>query len=292
MTKTKNDKPSYLNKETLFQLFKYSVYFLLSMNIYHFFVEDYSASAQTFSNGISPGQIIEAFTATIDTAAWVVLLLLFELETYVLDDDKIKGWVKWSIDLLSLLCYAFIIYSFYGYVAKYMMLHTLIPFSIDDACSLVGTSFTYIDTIDEYIPLSSEICAAFNNTPLFQVAGTEIITNNTRLIEAQRLSFVEVVNSANWLVIVFILEMDVFLQLRGKLSEKIVYFSTRIKIVLYSILFIAAAYWGFKGDFLDFWDAFLWLVAFIFIEKNVFEWNAETREQATINQLEKDSMSV
>lgn len=278
MTIIKNDNPSYFNKETIFQLFKYSVYLLLSMNIYHFFVEDFSASSQTFSNGISAGQIIEAFTATIDTAAWVVLLLLFELETYVLDDDKIKGWVKWSIDLLSILCYVFIIYSFYGYVAKYILLHTVIPFTISDACSLVGSSFTYIEDIDEYMPFTSEICATFNQSALLQVVGTEIITTEAQLIETQRLSFVEVVNSANWLIIVALLEMDVFLQLRGKLSTRIVYFSTRIKVVLYSILFLAAAYWGFKGDFLDFWDAFLWLVAFIFIELNVFEWNAETNQ--------------
>ena len=26
---------------------------------------------------------------------------------------------------------------------------------------------------------------------------------------------------------------------------------------------------------MDFWDAFLWLVAFVFIELNVFEWRQE-----------------
>ena len=37
-------------------------------------------------------------------------------------------------------------------------------------------------------------------------------------------------------------------------------------------------YWGFVGDFLDFWDAFLWLVAFVFIELNIFQWQVETEE--------------
>ena len=40
-------------------------------------------------------------------------------------------------------------------------------------------------------------------------------------------------------------------------------------------LLLAAIYWGFKGDFVDFWDAFLWLVAFVFIELNIFEWRRE-----------------
>jgi hypothetical protein len=28
----------------------------------------------------------------------------------------------------------------------------------------------------------------------------------------------------------------------------------------------------------DFWDAFLWLVAFVFIEMNIFQWQREVRE--------------
>jgi hypothetical protein len=41
------------------------------------------------------------------------------------------------------------------------------------------------------------------------------------------------------------------------------------------MLTAAAVYWGFEGEFLDFWDAALWLFAFFFIEMNVFEWQRE-----------------
>ena len=54
-----------------------------------------------------------------------------------------------------------------------------------------------------------------------------------------------------------------------------------LKIILYGTLVVAAIYWGFKGDFLDFWDAALWLFAFVFIELNVFEWQQEIRDQAS-----------
>jgi hypothetical protein len=33
------------------------------------------------------------------------------------------------------------------------------------------------------------------------------------------------------------------------------------------------------GDFVDWWDAFLWLVAFVFIELNVIEWRQESHEE-------------
>lgn len=276
-TMTKPDT-SGINSEFLFQFFKYAVYCLLAMNIYHFFVEDYAASDQTFANGIAVSQIIEAFTATIDTAAWVVLLLLFELETYILDDDRITGKVKWTLHGVRAICYLFIVYSFYGYISKYIMIHTVNPVSFENICGLVDSSFTYLADLDEYLPLSNESCQALSGTPLLQIVGTQILSDSNGLIEAQRLSLTEVINSGNWLLIVLILEIDVMLQHRGKLTGRVMLISKSVKAVLYFILFLAAAYWGIKGDFIDFWDAFLWLVAFIFIELNIFQWNQETNE--------------
>ena len=49
-----------------------------------------------------------------------------------------------------------------------------------------------------------------------------------------------------------------------------------IKSLLYFVLFAAAVYWWFEGDFLDFWDAVLWLFAFFVIEQNVTSWRQET----------------
>jgi hypothetical protein len=39
--------------------------------------------------------------------------------------------------------------------------------------------------------------------------------------------------------------------------------------------FVVAGYWGWAGDFLDFWDAFLWILAFVFIERSVFVWEKD-----------------
>ncbi|MCB1845309.1 MAG: hypothetical protein KDI09_20240, partial [Halioglobus sp.] len=95
-----------------------------------------------------------------------------------------------------------------------------------------------------------------------------------------RLAWVDVINAAVWLGIVAVLEMDVQLQNRDRLHGRIQRFSTGMKYVLYSMLFEAATYWGFKGDFVDFWDAFLWLVAFVFIELNVVQWQQEDQLEA------------
>ena len=77
-----------------------------------------------------------------------------------------------------------------------------------------------------------------------------------------------------------LLEVDVWLQEHGRLRGGVVYLSAALKGFLYATLFLAAVYWGVTGELVDFWDAFLWLVAFFFIEMNVFDWRRETLEDA------------
>jgi hypothetical protein len=82
-----------------------------------------------------------------------------------------------------------------------------------------------------------------------------------------------------------VLELDVFFQEKNRLEGMILRVSNASKFALYSLLLLAAIYWGVKGDFVDFWDAFLWLVAFVFIELNVFEWRQESLEQQAEAQI-------
>jgi len=77
-----------MSRDNVFRVFKYSVYALLMLNVYLFFAEEWAASAHRFVDGVALADVIEGFAASIDTAAWVVLLLMFELETYVLNDEQ------------------------------------------------------------------------------------------------------------------------------------------------------------------------------------------------------------
>jgi len=194
------------------------------MNIYWFYVAEGIAAKAQFPNGFGIGVMIEAYAATIDTAAWVVLLLMFELETYVLEDEHFTPPVIWSLHGLRAICYAIIVYALYGYIASLL--------------ALDGDKNT--------------------------------IT----------LAWLDVINSAAWLLVVIVLEIDVRLQEGNRYEGAALYVSNAIKLVLYVLLLLAAIYWGINGDFVDFWDAFLWLVAFVFIELNVFEWRQESHEQA------------
>lgn len=277
-------RESYFGNDTRYRLFKaakYVVYLLLSFNVYLFLQEELLALSFTFADGIEPGQLIQAFSATIDTAAWVILLLMFELETSVLDDRKIRGPIKWGLHGLRGFCYIALTYAFTGYYQELVTLYQVAPLSVADACSLLPLDYSVLVDLDEYVPLDVANCAALNG-PVFTLAGFNILADAETLQLAQLLAWVDLINAADWILVVIVLEVEVRLQLRGNLSDRIMAATKIVKIILYSILFLCAAYWGYAGDLLDFWDACLWLFAFIFIELNVFEWQQETDQELAV----------
>ena len=271
-------KTGLLKPENIFRFFKYSIYALLCYNTFLFFSEDLAASAEVFGENISWRNVVEAYTATFDTSAWIILLLLFELETAVLPDHLLKGGLNWFLKSLAAIAYLIIIYSFYGYCVKYGLVSNVVAFNIADVCSLIGTDFTWVESLDEYLPLDQASCTALNSQPMLQIVDTNIIGSSAALAAAYWLTVIDVINSSTWLIIVALLEIEVYLQLKDKLTSGKIVALKYSKGFFYLMLLVCATYWGFEGSFLDFWDAFLWLLAFIFIELNIFQWHSETEE--------------
>ena len=272
-----------ISRDNVYKLFKYSVYAALTVNVYLFFSEEWAAAAHRFVDGIAREDIIEGFAASIDTAAWVVLLLMFELETYVLDDEQFTRRTTWTLHGLRAVCYAFIVYSFYGYVTKLIFVLGAMPLpNVNDLCALVDGQWAYAVDFDEYEVLTAANCGSMSSATAFhKYMGIATVVDARGLTDIVRLAWVDVINSGVWLLVVLVLEVDVYLQEANRLEGRILRVSNASKFVLYTLLLFAAIYWGIKGDFVDFWDAFLWLVAFVFIELNVFEWRQESLEIQT-----------
>ena len=264
----------------VFHYFKYTVYALLTVNVYLFFSEEWAAVSHRFADGLAPSDIIEAFAASIDTAAWVALLLMFELQTFVLTDEQATRRTTVTLHVLRAFCYIVIVFAFIGYVTKLVFLLGAAPLTgTTDLCSLVPGEWAYTIDLDEYDGITAANCAGFSDaTSFFQLTGLQAVVDQRGLTDITRLAWVDVINAGVWLLVVLLLEIDVRLQERGKFEGLALRISNLSKYALYSILLLAAVYWGIKGDFVDFWDAFLWLVAFAFIELNVFEWRKESLE--------------
>ena len=271
-----------MGSSRLFQIFKYTVYALLAMNVYWFFIEEHAAAALQFADGVDLRNFREAYSSTVDTFAWVILLLMFELETYVLEDRHFTRPVTTTLHGLRILCYVTISLMFLGYIDNLQFFSAAaILEGISSACALPADGWSWSIDIDEYETITAANCASWSeSSTLYLFPDMQAVVDEAGLIEITRLAWVDVINSGVWLLVVLVLEIDVRLQEHHRLEGVVLHASNAIKFVLYSILFLAAVYWGVKGDFVDFWDAFLWLVAFVFIELNVFEWRQEEHAAA------------
>ena len=261
-----------------FQLFKYTIYLLLAFNVYLFFKEELSATTFRFRNGVSLSEIIVAYSATIDTATWVVLLIMFEFETYIIPDEMLKGKLRWFINGVSALCYIVIVYSFYAYVQKYLWtLDFQLLTDVNSVCGYIGQS--WLLELDFFEEITAENCAALSSaTEFYSIPEQNIVTDKASLQLTKNLALNDAMNAAAWLFVVIVLEVDVWMQHNSVLKSRVYKLNYTIKVIAYTTLFLAAVYWGYTGKGLDFWDAFLWIIAFLFIEMNIFKWQQENEE--------------
>lgn len=262
---------------TAYAFFKYSVYALLSFNVYLFFAEEQAAAALQFPDGVGLGDLIEAYASTIDTAAWVLLLLLFELETRLLDDRLFTPAVTLGLRLFRALCYTVIVYAFYGYVTNVVFAYSTSPLTeAVNLCALASRDWVWTETLDQYVALDASNCATLTEvTELFRFDGMNAAVDASTLATVRGLAWVDAINGGVWLLVVGLLEVDVWLKERGRYEGTALNASMAAKILLYGTLGLAVLFWMWKGEFKDWWDALLWLTAFVFIELNIFEWREE-----------------
>jgi len=80
-------------------------------------------------------------------------------------------------------------------------------------------------------------------------------------------------NATLWLGVAGMLAHDVYAT--GNSGRREWRLRNSIKALLYGALFAVALVWGITGDWLDFYDAALWLLCFFMVELNIFRF--ETR---------------
>lgn len=272
-----------MKPNSFFQLFKYTIYMLIVVNIVYFLREEYLASATRFQDGLSWDKLTEAFSQFTDSFGWFILLMVLELETYIISDERLKGNLKWALNAVSGICYFFIVLAFLGYWAHMQTIFAFDPIAETNACALAGNGTTYAEDLYEFVELTADNCSTIP-APLYQHAGLNIVADEAKFVELEKLAITDVINAGAWILIVVVLWIDIFLQLRGELTDKLYRWNGYVKIVLYGTLIVACGYWASLGDFMGFWDALLWILAFFFIELNLFQWHESTAEEDDISE--------
>ena len=264
--------------------FRYIIYSLLALNIVWFSRAELAASSALLEPATDWTTLLSAFSETLDTLAWVALILLFELEINVLSAERLQGRLKWLLSGLRIVCYTMIVSSLYGYWAMWQMVTSMDATGVADACALADQGYSYLAGLDLYPALTSANCQSFVNVPLQLISGTRIVATPAQLQAAGQEAVVDLINAATWLVVVIIMEAEIYLQLLGSagasLRQRWLGISKRLLAPLYLVLLGCAIYWLLNSDLLDFWDALLWLIAFAFIELNILDWQTNSNDHA------------
>ena len=265
-------------------LLKWFVYVWLCINFLQYVLDDILAYNSSLAADASLADIILTFRTTIDTAAWLVLIVVFELETYALPDAAFTRWLDRIFIAIKGLCYTCIAYAAYGYFADTLELYDLIALGhIDDLCSLAGQGlFLQLDAAD-YSEISLVSCSALHaGSEFFQIRGQTSIVSASELGSIRTMGWLDFGNAIVWIVVVILIDVEVHLQNTDQIDSKRLAYARLFKMLGYGFLIGACLMWFFYGYALYTWDAFLWIFGFWAIELNLAEWEQERVKELSV----------
>jgi len=265
----------------LFTIFKVCLFSLLMFNLFYYLVEDLNAYRYLPANS-TLGQIFETFAVTIDYVTWMVLVVLFELETGVLSAENLEKSrrLNWGFNGTVLVCYVVLVYAFWGYIAGLVDFMRYQPIASETVCELVDQNYAYVTPQARFVALDSASCAALSEGEVFKHRTDNVISAAEPLVASTKLGWIDVVNAAAWLLVVLFFEIEVVLKARKALTRPRVFAIKASKAALYLTLLGSAIYWSLYGAFIDSWDAYLWLLAFIMIDLNIFQFQKDLASES------------
>ena len=263
------------------QLLKLVVYSLLIFNFFLYIRDDFVTSSHTLRSGSTFLEITRSFATTIDESAWITLLLLFELETYLLSDDPLSRSKTLLMQVIRLICYVSLAHTLYAWFGNLMELYASVPIEgITSLCQMIDEDVSYAFNL-VYTEIDQSNCASLSTaTQFFYVDPPTflIVEDHAGLVIEKQLAWIDLFEAITWLVILFTIEVAVWLQDRNIGKGLIFKVLKATKLSLYSLLWTAVAYWIYRGHYMFAWDEFVWIAGFTAIEMNMVEWRKEINE--------------
>jgi len=263
------------------QLLKLVVYSLLIFNFFLYIRDDFVTSSHTLRSRSTFLEITRSFATTIDESAWITLLLLFELETYLLSDDPLSRSKTLLMQVIRLICYVSLAHTLYAWFGNLMELYASVPIEgVTSLCQMVSEDVSYAFNL-VYTEINQSNCASLSTaTQFFYVDPPTflIVEDHAGLVIEKQLAWIDLFEAITWLVILFTIEVAVWLQDRNIGKGLIFKVLKATKLSLYSLLWTAVAYWIYRGHYMFAWDEFVWIAGFTAIEMNMVEWRKEINE--------------
>jgi hypothetical protein len=263
------------------QAVKWTVYILLIVNFVYYLFEDWNRAMHTLHAGSSFLDWTSEFATSIDESAWFILLAMFELETYVLEDEQMRGWVAHAVRGARVFCYVMIAHTIYAFavtVSDYQP--TVAVENVTSLCDLVDADVSYVYNL-EYTEVNQQTCRELSDAQqFFWMADDPVVSDLDGLNLERDLAWADLIEAIVWLLILFAMEIVVRAQSRGVAGGKLITTLNWTKTVLYASLIGLGVYWATLSHWLYLWDEIVWIGGFAAIEMNVSEWRDELQEEA------------
>ena len=263
------------------QTIKWSVYALVIINFGFYIRNDWVIAGHTLYAGSSLLEVSRAFATTIDESAWIILLLLFELETYLLSDEPLSRAKTLLMQGVRVVCYISLAHTLYAYGVYLTEIYASVPVEgVTNLCQLIEKDLSYAFNL-AYSDINSSNCASLSSANQFFYVDPPtffIVEDAAGLAIEKELAWIDMFEAIIWLLILLSIEVAVWLQDRN-IGQGIVFKGLGIaKLCLYSLLWAAAGYWIYRGHYMFAWDEFVWIAGFVAIEINIVQWRDEIND--------------
>ncbi len=255
---------------------KWVVYTLLIINWLFYIAEDWNRAMHTLEPGDSIFKWLREFSSSIDTSAWLVLLFMFELETYILEDKSWTGWVTRTVHGVRIVCFLLIAHTVIAYITSASEIApTVLVDGASGPCDVADQDISWVYNL-EYTDITSENCSSISGpTEIYEVGDDPVVSSLEGLELERNLAAVDVIDVITWLLIILAIEIVIRLQERNITGGALIVLVGRARILLYLVLLGESAYWASLGHWLYVWDTFVWIAGFAAIEMNIQEWRDE-----------------
>jgi len=284
-----------LPKLSIQQLIKWLVYSLLLINFALYFKIDLQVATHTMRHGGTFLEWTRSFATTIDESAWVLLLILFELETYVLSDEPLSRPKAFLMHGIRVVCYISLAHTLYALAVYLYDVNTAKAVKdVTSLCQLLGKDISYTANL-VYTEINASNCKTLSNAAEFVYLDPPnfiIVTDLQAINVVNELAWVDLIEAITWLLILFIIESLVLLQDRGIATGSLFNSLKVIKILFYLLLWAALVYWIYRGHYMFAWDEFMWIAGFYVIGMNMDQWQDEiiAKDQAEKSRTNADDL--
>ena len=261
---------------------KAALYALLLANFGFYLIEDWSRTSFSLTDAASFYDWVREFNTSLDEVAWFTLLLIFELETYVLDESGWSPGLARIVLLIKLITFCLIGHTLYvNFTALTEILGPVSASAVSDLCELTDTGQSWLFNLD-YTLITSETCDVLPQAPQYwEIPGEPVVTSSAGLDLARRLAWCDFIETAAWLSVGAAMEAAIRITDRGVTSGYAVTVLGGLKFGLYALILALGIYWAYRGHWVYLWDEVLWIFGFAFLEVNLDGWRDEIDNEAS-----------